>query len=101
MDLSLSLKTGEGLDQLKQHLLKVAGRDDSIEGVFLARRRHLQALNVAQKACADALKRLENNMPELAAEELKMAQQALNEITGQFDADDLLGRIFADFCVGK
>ncbi|MEE9336364.1 MAG: tRNA uridine-5-carboxymethylaminomethyl(34) synthesis GTPase MnmE, partial [Granulosicoccaceae bacterium] len=83
-------------------LLKVAGRDDSIEGVFLARRRHLHALNVAQEACANALKRLqENQMPELAAEELKLAQQALNEITGQFDADDLLGRIFADFCVGK
>ncbi len=102
VDLKLSVKTGEGLEELKQHLLKVAGRDNAIEGVFLARRRHLQALNVAQDACANALKRLqENQMPELAAEELKLAQQALNEITGQFDADDLLGRIFADFCVGK
>jgi len=101
-DLHLSTKTGEGLDALKAHLLNVAGRDESVEGVFLARRRHLDALHQAHEACSQALLRLQDNqMPELAAEELKIAQRSLDEITGRFDTEDLLGRIFSDFCVGK
>ena len=102
VDLAVSVKTGEGIAELKSHLLKVAGRDESVEGVFIARRRHLDALQTARDACSNALNRLqENTMPELAAEDLKLAQQALGEITGKFDTEDLLGRIFADFCVGK
>ncbi len=102
VDLALSIKSGEGITLLKSHLLKIAGRDDSIEGVFIARRRHLDALQQARDACNSALKRLQDNtMPELAAEDLKLAQQSLDEITGKFDTEDLLGRIFSDFCVGK
>jgi len=102
VDLKVSVKTGEGLTELKAHLLSVAGRDESVEGVFIARRRHLDALHQAREACHNALSRLqENTMPELAAEDLKLAQRALDEITGKFDTEDLLGRIFSDFCVGK
>ena len=100
--LAVSAATGAGLDALRGHLLALAGRDASIEGVYLARRRHLEALETARDASAAALGRLRTGeLPELAAEELRAAQRALEAITGRFDADDLLGAIFGSFCVGK
>ena len=100
--LSISAKLGTGLDALKAYLLSLAGHDSAIEGVYSARRRHLDALHHARDATDAALYRLrESSMPELAAEELRLAQQSLDLITGRFDSDDLLGRIFSDFCIGK
>lgn len=99
---SLSVITGDGVTPLRHHLISIAGHDSSVEGVFSARRRHIDALNTARQATVVALQRLEeNNFPELAAEELRLAQQALEMITGRFDSEDLLGEIFSSFCVGK
>ncbi len=100
--LCISAKLGEGLDALKTYLLSLAGHDSAVEGVYSARRRHLDALYHAREATDAALYRLrESSMPELAAEELRLAQQSLDLITGRFDSEDLLGRIFSDFCIGK
>lgn len=100
--LPISVKTGQGVNELRKHLMSLAGHDPQLEGAFIARRRHLDALQQAQAATKEALARLtEGTMPELAAEELRLAQQALDTITGKFDSEDLLGRIFADFCIGK
>jgi len=100
--LAVSAVTGEGLDELRAHLLSLAGHDAAVEGVYLARRRHLDALHEARSFTEAGLQRLRSGvMPELAAEELRQAQDALNRITGRFDADDLLGAIFGSFCVGK
>lgn len=100
--LPISVKTGQGVNELRKHLMSLAGHDPQLEGAFIARRRHLDALQQAQAATKEALARLtEGKMPELAAEELRLAQQALDTITGKFDSEDLLGRIFADFCIGK
>jgi len=97
--LSVSVKDGTGMDELRSHLVTIAGRDPAIEGVFSARRRHLDALQRSREATDTALARLnENTMPELAAEELKIARQALDEVTGRFDTEDLLGRVFSEFC---
>jgi len=101
-DIIMSAKTGDGVDTLRTHLLELAGYDSAIEGVYIARRRHLNALNNARVATDLALDRLrDNTMPELAAEELRIAQKSLDDITGRFDSEDLLGRIFSDFCIGK
>lgn len=100
--LCVSAKTADGIDELKLHLLSLAGYDSAVEGVYSARRRHLDALYQARTATDAALQRLrESSMPELAAEELRRAQQSLDQITGRFDSEDLLGRIFAGFCIGK
>lgn len=100
--LSVSVKTGQGMDELKQHLLSLVGHDAQVEGAFIARRRHLDALNSAKVASLAALSRLrEADMPELAAEELRQAQLALDSVTGRFDSEDLLGQIFGSFCIGK
>ena len=99
---SISAKLGKGLDTLKAYLLSLAGHDSAVEGVYSARRRHIDALHHAREATDAALYRLrESSMPELAAEELRLAQQSLDLITGRFDSEDLLGRIFSDFCIGK
>ena len=99
---SISAKLGEGLDVLKAYLLSLAGHDSAVEGVYSARRRHIDALHHAREATDAALHRLrESSMPELAAEELRLAQQSLDLITGRFESEDLLGRIFSDFCIGK
>jgi tRNA modification GTPase len=98
----VSAKHGEGMEILKAHLLSIAGHDSSVEGVFSARRRHLDALVHARKATDIAIQRLtDSTMPELAAEELRLAQRSLDTITGRFDSEDLLGRIFGSFCIGK
>lgn len=100
--LCVSVKTGEGIEQLQDWLLSLAGFDNQVESVYGARRRHLDALYTAQKATEDAVERLSSHhLPELAAEELRLAQASLSSITGQFDTEDLLGEIFSSFCVGK
>ncbi len=95
----ISAKTGAGIELLKNHLLQLAGYQDNSEGVFMARTRHLDALNkvAVHLTCAE----LQMNSAELVAEELRLAQDALSSITGEFTPDDLLGEIFSKFCIGK
>ncbi|WP_251975815.1 tRNA uridine-5-carboxymethylaminomethyl(34) synthesis GTPase MnmE [Salinicola avicenniae] len=98
----LSAQTGAGVDNLKTHLKTVMGFDATTEGRFSARRRHLDALDRAAHALANGTAQLEGAAAgELLAEDLRDAQHALNEITGEFTADDLLGEIFGSFCIGK
>lgn len=97
--LRLSAKTGVGMVLLHDELLRVAGWTGHGEDVLLARERHLEALSLAAEKSALAVRQL--GQLELAAEELRLAQQALSSITGEFTADDLLGEIFGRFCVGK
>lgn len=100
--ISLSAKANLGIDLLRQELLRIAGWHQT-EDVFIARERHLRALSTAQEHVAAARSVVEGTLPalELFAEELRLAQQALGEITGEFTADDLLGVIFSRFCIGK
>jgi tRNA modification GTPase len=101
-DLWISAKTGQGMEQLRSRILEAVGAADHAEGSFSARKRHIDALNRAQRHLdggRDQLK--ENQAGELLAEELRLAQRALGEITGEFLPDDLLGEIFASFCIGK
>lgn len=98
----LSARHGAGLDLLRDHLKQSMGFHDQVEGVFSARRRHLEALQQAANHLAAGDEQLRHyHAGELLAEELQLAQQALGEITGAFSADDLLGRIFTSFCIGK
>ncbi|MGH8529158.1 MAG: tRNA uridine-5-carboxymethylaminomethyl(34) synthesis GTPase MnmE [Nevskiales bacterium] len=100
-NIRLSAKTGAGLDILRSHLKACIGYAPP-EGVFLARRRHLDALQRARAALGRAREQLEvHRAGELLAEELRAAQTSLSEITGEFTSDDLLGRIFSSFCIGK
>ena len=100
--ISLSVKLGTGIDLLKNHIKSQVGYQGASEGIYLARRRHLDALMRAETHVSDAIKQLtQTKAGELAAEELRLAHRALCEITGEFTADDLLGRIFSSFCVGK
>lgn len=96
--LYLSAKTGAGMQALEERLLETIGWHQET-GVFMARARHLEALSAAAQHLADAGQQLDR--PELFAEELRQAQEALNSITGEFTADDLLGEIFSRFCIGK
>jgi tRNA modification GTPase len=98
-EIHLSARTGAGVDALRRHLLDVAGWQPSGEGAFMARERHLRALKSAASHLQDAGEQWQ--ALELFAEELKLAQNALNEITGEFGADELLGEIFSRFCIGK
>ncbi|MDN6110323.1 MAG: tRNA uridine-5-carboxymethylaminomethyl(34) synthesis GTPase MnmE [Enterobacterales bacterium] len=98
----LSARTGEGIDVLRDHLKQSMGFTSNMEGGFLARRRHLQALEAAAEHLEQGKEQLVSAYAgELLAEELRLAQQALSEITGEFTSDDLLGRIFSSFCIGK
>jgi tRNA modification GTPase len=100
--IELSATTGEGVELLRQHLKECVGFQGADAGTLSARRRHLDALARADVHLHEALRQLtERRAGELMAEELRQAQQALNEITGEFTADDLLGRIFSSFCIGK
>lgn len=100
--INLSVKTGAGIEELKVALKKQVGFNQQQEGVFIARRRHLEALSRALEALGYGLCELSiNRAGELLAENLRDAQQALNEITGDFTSDDLLGEIFSNFCIGK
>ena len=98
VQIALSAKTGEGIGLLRDELLRIAGWHPA-EDVFIARERHLRALNQTATHIAQARQQL----PELDlfAEELRLAQRALSSITGEFSADDLLGEIFGRFCIGK
>jgi tRNA modification GTPase len=102
-DIDLSAKTGVGIDQLRAKLLQTAGWQPASEGLYLARARHVQALKRVQChiEMADAHLRAQAQSLDLLAEELRLSQTALNEITGEFNADDLLGVIFSSFCIGK
>ncbi len=95
----VSAKTGEGLEELRGKLLEAVGWRDQESGTFMARERHLRSLALAQTHLNHAHTVLAS--AELFAEELRLAQRALNEITGEFTADDLLGEIFSSFCIGK
>ncbi len=98
----VSAKKGHGLKSLRQRLKDHMGFRDNIEGVFIARRRHLEALEQASKALERGREQLVyQRAGELMAEELHVAQQTLGQITGEVSSDDLLGKIFSSFCIGK
>ena len=100
--IGISAATGAGIDDLKQHLKTIMGFSESGESGFTARRRHLDALERAQSFLASGKAQLQGYAAgELLAEDLRHAQNALSEITGEFTPDDLLGRIFSSFCIGK
>jgi tRNA modification GTPase len=104
-EIYLSAKTGAGIEQLRQKLLEIVGwKSDpsTCEGLFMARHRHLKALAETKKHLESACKITKQEIrAELLAEELRLAQRALSSITGEFNADDLLGEIFSRFCIGK
>ena len=95
----LSTRNGEGMDLMRQALLQIAGWHSHAEDIFLARERHLQALKAALAHIRQA--QSAGLALEFLAEELRLAQQQLGQITGEFTSDDLLGKIFSDFCIGK
>ncbi|WP_420934403.1 tRNA uridine-5-carboxymethylaminomethyl(34) synthesis GTPase MnmE [Alteromonas sp. A081] len=100
--INLSAKQGDGIDTLKSHLATTMGFDTTTEGQFIARRRHIEALDQANYHVTTGEQQLHDAMAgELLAEELRLAHQALCEITGEFTSDDLLGKIFSSFCIGK
>jgi tRNA modification GTPase len=98
----ISAKNGQGMDRLKDRILSAIGATDQSEGSFSARQRHIDALKRAAKHLAAGRETMEaTRAGELLAEELRLAQQALGEITGELLPDDLLGEIFSSFCIGK
>ncbi|GAA5193859.1 tRNA uridine-5-carboxymethylaminomethyl(34) synthesis GTPase MnmE [Ferrimonas gelatinilytica] len=98
----LSAKSGDGVNLLKEHLKACMGYQGTSEGGFMARQRHLEALALARQHLDNGEEQLRVfHAGELLAEELRLAQHALSEITGAFSSDDLLGRIFSSFCIGK
>jgi tRNA modification GTPase len=100
--IDLSAATGAGLDLLRSELARLAGRGDGTQGAFSARRRHVEALErVAAHLRQSETQLRDARAGELAAEELRQAQRALGEITGEFTNEELLGAIFSSFCVGK
>jgi tRNA modification GTPase len=102
VELACSVQTGEGLGLLREHLKACAGYIGPVGGEFSARRRHLEALQRAQRYLNAAQAVFtDTGSAELMAEDLRLAQQALGEITGAFSSDDLLGKIFGEFCIGK
>jgi tRNA modification GTPase len=101
--LTLSAKTGEGLEALRSKLLEVAGWQPAAEGIYSARERHVQALQRVDIHLSQAAEHLaaQAQSLDLLAEELRLGQNALSEVTGEFTSDDLLGVIFSSFCIGK
>jgi tRNA modification GTPase len=100
--ITISAKTGAGIDILKNHLKEIMGLHPAQESVFIARRRHLDILARVKAHLEHGYQQLlAHRAGELLAEDLRQAQQALTEITGEFSADDLLGKIFSQFCIGK
>ncbi|MEO0368412.1 MAG: tRNA uridine-5-carboxymethylaminomethyl(34) synthesis GTPase MnmE [Pseudomonadota bacterium] len=100
--IGISIIDGTGIEELKTHIKKLAGFHSDGETLFTARRRHIAALEQASDALNQGIHQLETNKAgELLAEELLAAQNAINEITGEFKSDDLLGQIFGSFCIGK
>ncbi len=100
---ALSARTGDGLDALRRRLLDVAGWQSAPEGLYLARARHVEALQAVAAHLQEAALHLAAQAAhlDLLAEELRLAQVSLNSITGEFSSDDLLGVIFSSFCIGK
>jgi tRNA modification GTPase len=100
--LNVSAKTGAGLDVLRETIKRVAGYGDVGIGAFTARKRHVDALTDAALHFNTGRVALETSKAgELLAEELRLAQESIGKITGEFTSDDLLGRIFSEFCIGK
>ena len=97
----LSIKKDLGMDLLKNFLKQSVGFNSGMDDVFIARRRHIEALNKGKESVERALVQLKIQAGELVAEELRQAQNSLAEITGAFSSDDLLGKIFSSFCIGK
>ncbi len=101
-EIALSAKTGAGLELLTQYLKECVGYQSAGEGSFMARRRHVDALQRGLELVLHGQQQLQlHQAGELLAEDLRQAQEVLNEITGAFSSDDLLGRIFSSFCIGK
>lgn len=99
---ALSALTGDGVELLVRHLQASVGFDSSAGGAFSARRRHLEALSLAEQHLREAREQLERHAAgEIVAEELRSAHHALGEISGKMSSDELLGRIFSSFCIGK
>ena len=101
--LLISAKTGDGIEELKQKILEMVGWSGSQEGAIIARRRHLDCIERASEhiARSEQFAANGNNSLELFAEELFLAQNHLGQITGKLLPDDLLGKIFSQFCIGK
>lgn len=97
----VSALTGAGMEALVDHLKSLAGYATGADGSFTARNRHVRALEIALTQVDAAESRVEERVLELAAEELRLAQESINTITGEFTSDDLLGEIFSGFCIGK
>ena len=101
LEIAISAKNSEGIDLIRQALSEFAGLNLSIEGVFLARKRHINAIDKTLKFINDASSQLIAGSSELVAEDLRQASMKLGQITGEFSSDDLLGEIFSSFCIGK
>lgn len=100
--LNVSAKTGAGIDDLRETIRQLAGYRDLGEGAFTARRRHVEAIAFAEQHFRRGRQALEKNRAgELLAEDLRLSHEALGEVTGSMSSDDLLGRIFSEFCIGK
>ncbi|QIL82411.1 tRNA uridine-5-carboxymethylaminomethyl(34) synthesis GTPase MnmE [Diaphorobacter sp. HDW4A] len=99
----LSARTGDGLEQLRRKLLEIAGWQSAPEGIYIARARHIAALREVDAHLMESAAQIHASNPalDLLAEELRLSQNALNTITGEFTSDDLLGVIFSSFCIGK
>ena len=101
MEIAISAKNGEGIDLVRGALSEFAGLNSSIEGVFLARKRHINAIEETLVFISNAIEQLEQGSSELVAEDLRQAGLQLSQVTGEFSSDDLLGEIFTSFCIGK
>jgi len=101
LEISISAKKGEGIDSVRDALSEFAGLNSSIEGVFIARKRHLDAIDETLEFINKAISQLNAGSSELVAEDLRLAGMQLGQITGEFSSDDLLGEIFSSFCIGK
>jgi tRNA modification GTPase len=99
--IGLSAKTGAGIELLLAHLKETIGGGQTLETAVTARQRHVDAMAGVGRHVERAAAQLELRQGELAAEELRLAQQALSRITGEFGSDELLGEIFSSFCIGK
>ena len=100
-EISISAKNGDGIDTLRESLSEFAGLNSGIEGVFVARKRHLDAIEETLEFINSASSQLISGSSELVAEDLRQAGMKLGQITGEFSSDDLLGEIFSSFCIGK
>ena len=101
LEIAISAKNGEGVDLLQDALSEFAGLNATAEGVFLARKRHINAIEETLVFISNAIDQLKQGSSELVAEDLRQAGLQLSQITGEFSSDDLLGEIFSSFCIGK